>query len=477
MSEQFSNNAMLDMYLFETSQLIEQMENIILSSERACSYSDDSIKEIFRIMHTIKGSSAMMMFDNITSLAHAMEDLFCYIRDDKPMEVDYSKLSDIILECVDFIKIEVEKIRNGYSPNGEYSALEIKIGKFLGILKQPSASPGYLDSVEDCIMKQYTDKMYSYKAVIFFEEGAQMENIRAFSIIQNLKKSLQEIRYYPNNIIENDDSAQVIQKEGFQIYFKSDSSYDTLYSLFLQIVFLKELELTLLEDENEDKQTDRELLPTNSEGASLHTIRKEKMDSGGKEAQLPPAIQQNISSKDRKRVDDSKTKKGDTRMTEMMENMEEMEEDTQKGRFLTFALGKETYGIEIKYVTEIIGIQPITELPDLSEYIRGIINLRGKIIPVMDVRLRFKKNYEEYNDRTCIIVIEINELSIGLIVDSVAEVLSIGEQDIIDPPQMNRGNSNRFIKSIGKVGNEVKLLLDCEKLLTETEKEDLYDVI
>ncbi len=160
-----------------------------------------------------------------------------------------------------------------------------------------------------------------------------------------------------------------------------------------------------------------------------------------------------------------------------MQNLEEMEEDTQKGRFLTFALGKETYGIEIKYVTEIIGIQPITELPELSEYIKGIINLRGKIIPVMDVRLRFKKDHSEYNDRTCIIVIDINELSIGLIVDSVAEVLSIEEQDIIDPPQINRGNSNRFIKNIGKVGNEVKLLLDCEKLLTEDDAEELIGVI
>ena len=83
------------------------------------------------------------------------------------------------------------------------------------------------------------------------------------------------------------------------------------------------------------------------------------------------------------------------------------EEDTQKGKFLTFSLGNESYGLEIKYVTEIIGIQPITEVPELPEYIRGIINLRGKIIPVMDVRLRFKKPFNEYNERTCIIVIDV----------------------------------------------------------------------
>jgi purine-binding chemotaxis protein CheW len=160
-------------------------------------------------------------------------------------------------------------------------------------------------------------------------------------------------------------------------------------------------------------------------------------------------------------------------MAEMDDNRTDEMEDTQKGRFLTFSLGKEAFGIEIRYVTEIIGIQAITELPELPEYIRGIINLRGKIIPVMDVRLRFGKGFREYNDRTCIIVININEISAGLIVDSVSEVLSIGEQDIVEPPQMHRGFQNRYIKNIGKIGSDVKLLLDCEKLLTEDELEEL----
>lgn len=163
-------------------------------------------------------------------------------------------------------------------------------------------------------------------------------------------------------------------------------------------------------------------------------------------------------------------------MTNIIENSLEIEEDTQKGRYLTFSLGKETYGIEIKYVIEIIGIQNITEIPELPKYIKGIINLRGKIIPVMDVRIRFKKEPREYNDRTCVIVVDINNISIGLIVDSVAEVLTIPEVDIVEPPQMNRGFNNRYIKNIGKVGNDVKLLLDCEKLLTEEEIENLSGI-
>ncbi len=148
------------------------------------------------------------------------------------------------------------------------------------------------------------------------------------------------------------------------------------------------------------------------------------------------------------------------------EVQDELEEDTQKGKFLTFTMGEDCYGIEINHVREIIGIQPITQVPDQPEYLRGIINLRGKIIPVMDIRLRFGKSFRDYNDRTCIIVVDIENISLGLIVDGVSEVLSIPDTEIVAPPEMNKGGNN-FIKGIGKVGAEVKLLLDCKTLLVK----------
>ncbi|NLD45703.1 MAG: purine-binding chemotaxis protein CheW [Clostridiaceae bacterium] len=163
-------------------------------------------------------------------------------------------------------------------------------------------------------------------------------------------------------------------------------------------------------------------------------------------------------------------------MAEILDNILELEEDTQKGKFLTFVIGNEVYGIEIKFVTEIIGIQLITEVPELPDYVRGIINLRGKIIPVLDVRLRFKREFKEYNDRTCIVVVDIKELSVGLIVDSVAEVISISENNIVEPPDSNTGFNNKYIKGIGKVGDEVKLLLDCNKLLNDDECDNLSKI-
>jgi purine-binding chemotaxis protein CheW len=150
-----------------------------------------------------------------------------------------------------------------------------------------------------------------------------------------------------------------------------------------------------------------------------------------------------------------------------------LEEDTQKNKYLTFSLDGEMYGIEIRYVTEIIGMQAITRVPELPDYIRGIINLRGKIIPLMDVRLRFHKDEKPYDDRTCIIVVDIEGLFIGLIVDMVTEVMNISEQDIVETPDIGTGVQSRFISGIGKVDDEVKLLLDCRNLLSEADMQEL----
>lgn len=147
-------------------------------------------------------------------------------------------------------------------------------------------------------------------------------------------------------------------------------------------------------------------------------------------------------------------------------------EDTQKGKFLTFTLGEEHYGIDIMYVTEIVGIQPITVVPELPQFIKGIINLRGKIIPVMDARIKFHKEPKEYNDRTCIIVIDVLDLSIGVIVDAVSEVLNIKEENIVPPPNLNT-SGRKYIKSVGKSEEHVTLILDCEKLLNENEIDEI----
>ena len=139
-------------------------------------------------------------------------------------------------------------------------------------------------------------------------------------------------------------------------------------------------------------------------------------------------------------------------------------DDNQEGLYLTFSIGDDTFGIGIRYVREIIGIQPITVIPEFPEHIKGVINLREKIIPVMDVRLRFGKPAQEYDGRTCIIVVNIHDTSIGLIVDRVAEVIAIPNTQIASPPEINQREVS-YIEGFGKVGGGIKILLDCDVLL------------
>ncbi|MDE7157924.1 MAG: chemotaxis protein CheW [Lachnospiraceae bacterium] len=145
------------------------------------------------------------------------------------------------------------------------------------------------------------------------------------------------------------------------------------------------------------------------------------------------------------------------------------ERDAQKGKYMTFKSGNEYFGLKIQYVNEIIQFQTITAIPETEDYIKGLINLRGKVIPVIDVRLRFKQEPFEYNDRTCIIVINVKSTVVGLIVEKIAEVVEIKEENILPPPTIGRVDKahHKYVYGIGKVGDTVKLLLDPDKLLND----------
>jgi two-component system chemotaxis sensor kinase CheA len=250
---------MLDMFIFETTQNIEQLEKSILSSEKSSCYTPDAINEIFRIMHTIKGSSAMMLFNNIASLAHAMEDLFYFIREEKLENMDCAILSDLLLEGVDFIKVELEKVENADSLDGDASNLIENIEEFLSILKLIRNHPDASDRMEEISMVQQYYLSHSketgisnrkgYKAIVRFEEGCEMENIRAYTIVHNLREITEEFFYTPVDIIENDDSVQMIREQGFEVILKSEKSFQELHDFFMQTVFLKNLELIELEDD------------------------------------------------------------------------------------------------------------------------------------------------------------------------------------------------------------------------------------
>jgi len=154
---------------------------------------------------------------------------------------------------------------------------------------------------------------------------------------------------------------------------------------------------------------------------------------------------------------------------ELLDDMlDDEEEDTQANKYMFFRIGTESYGIGIRHVIEIVEVQRISAVPDLPAYVKGVINLRGKVIPVVDLRLRFSMEERVYDDRTCIVVSEIDGVSLGFIVDTVEEVLEIPENQVEPAPRFKTvSGQERYIAGMGKVGEHVKILLDVEKLVSD----------
>ena len=143
-------------------------------------------------------------------------------------------------------------------------------------------------------------------------------------------------------------------------------------------------------------------------------------------------------------------------------------EDTQANKYLFFKIGKESYGIGIKHIIEIIELQHISAVPDMPLYVKGVINLRGKVIPIIDLRLRFNLEERQYDDRTCIVVNEIDRVLIGFIVDTVEEVIEIPENQVEPPPKFKSSTGqDRYVSGLGKVGEAVKILLDVEQIVDD----------
>lgn len=146
------------------------------------------------------------------------------------------------------------------------------------------------------------------------------------------------------------------------------------------------------------------------------------------------------------------------------------------GKYLTFLLDDEEYGVEILKVREIINLMDITSVPQTPEFVEGVINLRGKVIPVIDLRTKFGLQRAEYNDQTCIIVVDVG-MMMGIIVDTVREVHDIPSNDIEPPPHLGGSVDTSFILGMGKVKDEVKILLDIDKVLTSEELVQLEQVV
>lgn len=281
MSEMFNNEPMLEMYIFETSQMIEQLEQVIMTCEKNGAYEIENINEIFRFMHTIKGSSAMMLYSDISKVAHSIEDLFYFLREQKDVKVNCSDLSDIVFEAVDFVKVELEKIKEGESADGDPKGLLEDISLFLDKIKnkfnlkdverQQTQEKQQYYIPSDMKAKKSTKKSYTVK--ISFQNDCEMENIRAFTIVQNMADFAENISHIPENLLEKDDTANYIKTNGLEIKFESTAEYDLIEHFFEEVLFLESFELNISEDVEKEA---KDILNLTTEGSE---VKKPKVKS------------------------------------------------------------------------------------------------------------------------------------------------------------------------------------------------------
>jgi two-component system, chemotaxis family, sensor kinase CheA len=261
--DELSFDPMLEAFIFETSQQIEQLEQSVIKAESIGEYSTEIVNEIFRIMHTIKSSAAMMLFNNMSNIAHNTEDLFYFLREKKPSNVDHSRLCDLVLAGIDFIKLELEKIKNNDPADGDEGQLIDNISDHLILLKQmngldPGADergnkkPKHKFYIGPERIEEKT-KDHAFKCTVHYQDGCEMENIRAFMLIHNLQDVSSEFHHIPEDITDNYESAEVIKNDGFTIYFKTEKSYAEMEKFFNHIAFLERYELLHLDNEEEFK--------------------------------------------------------------------------------------------------------------------------------------------------------------------------------------------------------------------------------
>ena len=238
------NDSILDMYLYETNTLLEQLDGILLAAEQADTFSQDSVNEIFRIMHTIKGSSAMMEFNNIMTVAHRIEDLFFIIREktiDVVPEQLRPELFDMIFQAVDFFRGEIEKVENGEPLSDSIDSIVDKINSLIDKIQGnggpeaagPAKPAAAAESAESAAAPaaaapapEPADAAYPFGVHVLFDEGSGMENLRAFMLLNGLRDYAGDFISFPENVETDASTSEYIAEQGFMVWFKTREERD-----------------------------------------------------------------------------------------------------------------------------------------------------------------------------------------------------------------------------------------------------------
>ncbi|GFI32602.1 chemotaxis protein CheA [Lachnospiraceae bacterium] len=293
MAEDFNTDSMLDMFLYESEQLLETLQNTVLEKKDEDCFDETSINEIFRVMHTIKGSSGIMMYENITKVSHKLEDVFYYLRESHPENVPHLELVDHVLDVADFITGELDKIKDGETPDGDETKIVDEIDKFLKRIKSGIEEKGnelppentYVEPSQFYIAPTGSESYKYYKASIYYRGDTQMCNIRAYTAVYSLKEITDDMEYMPDDIISNEDSGAIILEDGFHMLIKCQCSREEILSAIGDTSGMERVEI------NDCTQQEFEMgfHDHGPEPIIIEMDDKEKKDAGKKEEKKEPA--------------------------------------------------------------------------------------------------------------------------------------------------------------------------------------------
>ena len=277
------DSTMLDMYLFETNTLLEQLEELFIGAEMEKTLSSNNIDEIFRIMHTIKGSSAMMEFVSLMEIAHRIEDLFFYIRENGMGALNenlISELFDILFQSMDYFKSEVDKLQKGEPLSDNIDSFAANINMFLDKIKRGGTELPAEKAAEVSHESNEVTEHSKVSVCVFFDEDTGMANIRAFMLVTALRESDMEFTYYPNDIDTNMDSALYILDKGFCMGFDSKESAEKAISVIKHTNGVRSYEL--FENETQIEE------PTVKTTKTTEVKETKKLDSSSPETVSNP---------------------------------------------------------------------------------------------------------------------------------------------------------------------------------------------
>ncbi|SJN81076.1 chemotaxis protein [Clostridioides difficile] len=241
-----SMRQMLDMFIFETSLLLEQLDEIMIQIEKEKVFTHNNINETFRIMHTIKGSASMMGLDNISALAHSVEDLFYAIREGKIEVLDNDLLFDLVFQSLDFIRRDIDELQSRGCISSDYSNFIEGIEEYVSTLELSSSMKSKDNAnLESTDEKEVIDSNFEYKedsdvVKIIFEQGCMMENVRAFMLVFELRDYCEFIDFYPNDVETNAESTEYIKSYGFYIQFVAKEDKAIVYKTIEDNLYVKE---------------------------------------------------------------------------------------------------------------------------------------------------------------------------------------------------------------------------------------------